>query len=130
MYINEIMNIKDILLTIVVMLVVDGVYLGLNSNYFNQMIEKIQGSRIQFKLLGAVLCYVFLVLGLNYFIIQENKSLLSAFLLGIMVYGVYETTNYSIINKWEMTAVIMDTLWGGVLFAATTGIVYRLRHTF
>jgi uncharacterized membrane protein len=112
------------------MLVVDGVYLGLNSNYFNQMIEKIQGSRIQFKLLGAVLCYVFLVLGLNYFIIQENKSLLSAFLLGIMVYGVYETTNYSIINKWEMTAVIMDTLWGGVLFAATTGIVYRLRHTF
>lgn len=47
-----------------------------------------------------------------------------------MVYGVYETTNYSIINKWEMTAVIMDTLWGGVLFAATTGIVYRLRHTF
>lgn len=81
------MNIKDILLTIVVMLVVDGVYLGLNSNYFNQMIEKIQGSRIQFKLLGAVLCYVFLVLGLNYFIIQENKS--SLICVFIRYYGLW-----------------------------------------
>lgn len=121
------MNAKDILITIIAMLVLDGIYLGLTYNHFNQMVEKIQGSRIQFKISGAILCYIILVLGLNYFIIQNNKSLLSAFLLGIMVYGVYETTNYAIINKWDPFTVIMDTLWGGILFATTTHIVYLLR---
>jgi uncharacterized membrane protein len=121
------MNVKDIIFTIIVMLLLDGVYLGLTSTFFNQMIEKIQGSPIQFKLSGAIACYILLVLGLNYFIIQENKSLLDAFLFGIVIYGVYETTNYSIINKWDKKAVIMDTLWGGLLFAATTGAVYKLR---
>ena len=121
------MKLNEIILTSVAMIFLDAIYLGLTSEYFNVLIDKIQGSRIQFKLSGAIACYILLVLGLNYFIIQENKPLLSAFLLGIMVYGVYETTNYSIINKWEKTAVIMDTLWGGTLFALTTGIVYKLR---
>jgi uncharacterized membrane protein len=119
---------RDILFTIVVMLVLDGVYLGLTNNFFNRMVEKVQGSPITFKMSGAIPCYILLVLGLNYFIIQKNKSLLDAFLLGILVYGVYETTNYTILNQWSKTAVIMDTFWGGLLFALTTGIVYRLRQ--
>ena len=28
-------------------------------------------------------------------------------------------TNYAIFKKWNMTAVIMDTLWGGILFSLT-----------
>ena len=122
------MKLIEIIITSIAMIFLDAIYLTLTNNYFNVLIDKIQGSRIQFKLSGAIACYILLVLGLNYFIIQENKSLLSAFLLGIVIYGVYETTNYSIINKWEKTAVIMDTLWGGILFALTTGIVYKLRR--
>jgi uncharacterized membrane protein len=122
------MKVTEIILTSIVMIIIDAFYLSLMSNYFNALVNKIQGSPIQFKLSGAIACYILLVLGLNYFIIQENKSLLSAFLFGIVIYGVYETTNYTIINKWEKTAVIMDTLWGGVLFATTTGIVYKLRR--
>jgi uncharacterized membrane protein len=122
------MCMRDILFTIVVMLVLDGVYLGLTNNFFNRLVEKVQGSPITFKISGAIPCYILLVLGLNYFIIQNNKSLLDAFLLGILVYGVYETTNYTILNQWSKTAVILDTFWGGLLFALTTGIVYRLRQ--
>lgn len=122
------MCMRDILFTIVIMLILDGVYLGLTNNFFNRMVEKVQGSPITFKMSGAIPCYILLVLGLNYFIIQKNKSLLDAFLLGILVYGVYETTNYTILNQWSKTAVIMDTFWGGLLFALTTGIVYRLRQ--
>jgi len=116
---------KEILLTSIVMIILDAVYLGSMSNHFNELIEKIQGSRIQFKVSGAILCYILLVLGLNYFIIQHKKSLLDAFLFGIVIYGVYETTNYSIINKWDKMTVFLDTLWGGILFAVTTAVVYR-----
>jgi uncharacterized membrane protein len=52
---------------------------------------------------------------------------MDAFIFGVVIYGVYETTNYALFNKWRMTAVILDTLWGGSLFALTTMILQRLR---
>ena len=87
----------------------------------------VQGSPIQFNLLGAVLCYIILILGINYFIIQPRKSVGDAFLLGTFVYGVYETTNYTLLKNWALLTVFIDTLWGGVLFATTTYIVNLLR---
>jgi uncharacterized membrane protein len=77
--------------------------------------------------LGAALCYIFLIFGINYFIIKPHKSVSDAFLLGIIIYGVYETTNYALFKNWSMLTVIMDTLWGGILFAVTTYIVNLLR---
>jgi uncharacterized membrane protein len=50
-----------------------------------------------------------------------------AFLLGIVIYGVYETTNYALFKDWSILTVIIDTLWGGTLFAITTYIVNLLR---
>jgi uncharacterized membrane protein len=75
-------------------------------------------------MVGALLCYILLILGINYFIIDQKKSVLDAFLLGILIYGVYETTSYAILDKWNMQAVALDTLWGGVLFAITTKATY------
>jgi len=77
--------------------------------------------------LGAALCYIFLIVGINYFIIKPRKSVSDAFLLGIVIYGVYETTNYALFTNWSIWTVIIDTLWGGLLFASTTYIVNLLR---
>ena len=63
---------------------------------------------------------------LNYFIIDKKKSIADAFLLGIVIYGVYESTNYAILDKWNTKAVAMDTLWGGILFALTTKATYYM----
>ena len=65
---------------------------------------------------------------INYFIIKPNKSINEAFLLGLVIYGVYETTNYALFKNWSLATVFIDTLWGGVLFASTTYIVNILRR--
>ena len=70
---------------------------------------------------------VFLIVGINYFIIKPKKSVSDAFLLGIVIYGVYETTNYALLKNWSILTVIIDTLWGGILFAITTYIINLLR---
>ena len=44
--------------------------------------------------------------------------------------GVYETTNYALFSNWSIVSVIIDTLWGGLLFASTTFIVNKLRNIF
>jgi len=111
----------------IVFISIDFVYLSLFKSYFNNQIQSIQGSQIQINLLGAAICYIFLVVGINYFIIKPKKSVSDAFLLGLVIYGVYETTNYSLFKKWSILTVIIDTLWGGVLFALTTYIVNILR---
>ena len=118
------MKLKQILVSGAAMLFLDFIYLSAFSNFFNKMIQSIQGSRIKFKPVGAILCYILLIFGLNYFIIAPKRSLQDAFLLGLVIYGVYETTNYTIIQKWSPQAVALDTLWGGILMALTTKITY------
>ena len=117
---------KRLLVIAIVMLILDAIYLNTFSQFFNNVVMRIQGSKIKFNLIGAVLCYIILIGGLDYFIISKKKSLMDAFLLGIVIYGVYDTTTYAIFDKWSPMAVIIDTLWGGILFTLTTFITYRL----
>jgi uncharacterized membrane protein len=119
-------NIK-LLVSAIVFIVLDSIYLNLIKDYFSKQIKLVQGTPIQMNLLATLLCYIFLIFGINYFIIQPNRSIQDAFLLGIVIYGVFETTCKALFSKWSWTTVIMDTLWGGILFALTTYIVSLMR---
>ena len=116
-----------LLISAILFVVIDSVYLNFMKDYFQKQVIKVQGSSIKINFLGAALCYVFLIAGLNYFIIKPKKSVQDAFLLGIVIYGVYETTNYAIFKNWSIISVIIDTLWGGILFALTTFIVQLIQ---
>ena len=111
----------------IIFVYIDFIYLNLIKDYFNNQIKSVQGSQMNVNIFGAVLCYIFLIFGINYFIIKPKKSVSEAFLLGIVIYGVYETTNYALLKNWSIFTVIIDTLWGGLLFAFTTYIVNMLR---
>lgn len=115
------------LISAVLFVVIDFVYLNLMKNYFFKQVKTVQGSPLKINILGAAICYIFLIIGLNYFIIKPKRPVSDAFLLGLVIYGVYETTNYALLSKWSIITVIMDTLWGGILFAITTYLVNLLR---
>jgi uncharacterized membrane protein len=112
------------LISAIIFITIDSIYLHIIKNNFQKQIQKVQGSTIQVNFLGAALCYVFLIIGINYFIIKPRKSISDAFLLGLVIYGVYETTNYALFKNWSILTVFIDTLWGGILFAITTYLVY------
>lgn len=111
----------------ILLICIDFIYLNIIKKYFFKQIQIIQGSKPKINFLGALLCYIFLIVGINYFIIKPQKSVYDAFLLGIIIYGVYETTNYTVFDKWPVFIVVIDTLWGGILFALTTYIINLLR---
>lgn len=116
-----------LLISSIILIVIDFAYLRLIKNYFNIQIKKVQGSPIEINYLGVMLCYLFLIIGINYFIIKPRKSVSDAFLLGIIIYGVFETTNLALFKNWSAFTVVVDTLWGGILFASTTFIVNLIR---
>ena len=118
------------LLSAIVMISLDFVYLTLMKGYFSNQVKAVQGTPLKINYLGAAICYIFLITGLNYFIIKPRKSVSDAFLLGLVIYGVYETTNYALFSNWSIITVIMDTLWGGLLFASTAYIVEKMRYIF
>jgi len=119
-----------LLISAIIFIIIDSIYLNFMKGYFEKQIQKVQGSSLKINYLGAALCYLFLIIGLNYFIIKPKKSVKEAFLLGIIIYGVYETTNYATFTEWSPITVFTDTLWGGILFASTTYIINLLRSIF
>ena len=118
------------LVSAIIFITTDFVYLNVIKDYFLNQIKLVQGSEPKVNFLGVALCYIFLIAGINYFIIKPRKSVNDAFLLGIVIYGVYETTNYALLKNWSILTVIIDTLWGGLLFAFTTYVVNMLRGMF
>jgi len=112
----------EYLFTAAAMLGIDAVYLTVfpAGKYYSNLVEKIQGSPAQVKYLPSAFVYIVLVFALYYFVILPKKTITDAFLLGFSIYAVYELTTYSLFKKWPLTITILDSLWGGVLFALTT----------
>jgi uncharacterized membrane protein len=118
---------KTIGLSSVILLILDGIYLSLISKPYSDQIKQIQGSGITAKPLGVIACYALLIFGINWFIIWEKKSPAQAFVFGLVIYGVYDATNYALLNKWDGKLALLDTLWGGILFGLTTWLVYKVQ---
>lgn len=119
-------NIKRLIASSILLIALDAIYLYNNTQMLKEQIIKVQRVIMEFRVEGALLCYMALIFGINYFIIQPKKSPLDAFILGLVIYAVYETTNYATLKKWSPTLVVMDTIWGGVLFALTTYLTYEI----
>jgi uncharacterized membrane protein len=110
-----------------IILLLDGIFLYFIKDLFSKQIFQVQNSEIQIKLLGVIISYIFIILSLYWFIIKENKSLKDAFILGLCIYAIYEYTSYSLLKNWNFKTTIIDTLWGGTLFALSTLIYNKLK---
>jgi uncharacterized membrane protein len=117
-------SVSTIFLTLVVFLSLDFAFLYSMRSLFEKQIIAVQGKPVVFNVYAALVCYIALIFGIYYFIIREKRSILDAFLMGIVVYAVFETTNLALLSKWSYKTAIIDTLWGGTLFALTAYIVY------
>lgn len=109
-----------------ILLILDAIYLYLTKPYFQHQIKSVQNAPVSVKLGYVFLCYLSLTLGLFFFIVRQKKKPFDAFLLGLLIYSVYELTNASLFTKWSIYTVLLDSLWGGVLFYLTTFIYYTV----
>lgn len=122
---------KELLILGLALFSIDMVYLRSIADHFQTQVSLVQGSQMTLDYVAAGLCYVFLVFGLYWFVVKDanlsqiknwNSPVLKgvmwkAALLGWVIYGVYELTSKGILKKWMWSTVVLDTVWGGVLFA-------------
>lgn len=113
----------------IIFTVIDSFYLTTSAPHFKKLVNNIQGSPLILNMLPTFLCYVALLIGLYYFIIREKRSYIDAGILGLVIYAVFEFTNKAIFDKWTWITVLMDTVWGGILFSMSTYLVYKIYGT-
>jgi uncharacterized membrane protein len=120
------MKAPGILFAFILFLVLDGAFLYLNRVIFQHQIIDVQRVALIPKYLGAGITYIILFFGFYYFILRTNRPFWEAALLGGVVNGVYEFTNYTLLKKWRMTTALIDTTWGATLWGLTAYITYQL----
>jgi uncharacterized membrane protein len=123
---NNSVILKSILLPGIVLLILDGIALNFIAILFRKQISDVQNSQMKVNIYGAIIAYLFLIVAISYFIILPKKGIVDAMILGAVIYGVYEGTSYALLKNWKISTVIVDTLWGGVLFGLTTFITYYI----
>ena len=69
---------------------------------------------------------ILLIIGIKYFIIKPRKSVSDAFLLGIVIYGVYAFTLAAILPEYTLSMGLTELIWGTLLYVLVTFLTKKL----
>lgn len=128
---------KDLAVSLAVILAVDAIYLSMIKNKFSNQVALVQRSKLEVGKIPFVLTYL-LMATMFYFLVVDSCAMsthirsryLYAFLVGIFVYGVFELTNKALFLFWQWSTVLIDTIWGGLLFLISYVIITEIRKLY
>jgi len=111
-----------ILILCAFVLVVDGIWLRLQRAMYRKTIRETQKKEMRLRMAGAAWSYGSIILLMVLFAeaFHESRGAVAiyAFVYGALIYGVFNGTNVAIFSEYSTRTAVVDTLWGGVLFAA------------
>lgn len=121
--------ISQIFLTSIIVLFLDSIWIGLiaNSMYKTNFV-KTQRSPFKVKPLGAFISYILLISSIIYFGVLSSNPLLNGALIGLFIYGIYNSVNYATLSNYSLKVSIIDTLWGTLLSSVTALIVSQISN--
>lgn len=94
---------------------------------YKDVFSSIQKSPLEFNAYYAICAYILLLITIKYICIPLSKTNIPgtsstykwmAFsLVGMIIYGIYNTTNGAVFKKYPLHMCIIDTLWGVGVFS-------------
>jgi len=110
----------------VLFMVLDAIWLGvLMKRFYRDQLEpivRLADGGIAPNWPAAFVVYILLGTGIALFVIPRAPTVpLAAIygaLFGLVVYGVYDFTNYSTLRQWPFVLTMADVAWGAVASAA------------
>lgn len=128
-------TLKLYLAVLAVFAILDFVWLGLLMSGFyrtqlGSLVRTADGGALAPVWPAALLVYALLVVGIVEFVVPRvrDTSLGMAFLwgglFGLVVYGVYDLTNYATIARWPLAVTLADIGWGAFICGSTTAAAH------
>jgi uncharacterized membrane protein len=119
------MRSTEFLIALVLIPLIDAPWLIYQSAPAKGMFESIQGGRpLQMRLWAALVVYI----ALAYLLLQQT-SIQGAFLAGAATYAVYDFTNLAFFKDYTLKFALMDSIWGGTLFAIAYWVLGKIRKS-
>jgi uncharacterized membrane protein len=120
-------TIHQIFLVATVMLLMDFAWLALNNKYHRRVFAELQGQPLQVRIGPAVLVYLLMIVGVWFFAVAPAADWSEAAgrgaLIGAIMYGLYDLTNYATLVNYPIEYAIPDMMWGTFLCATVAGTV-------
>ena len=124
-----------------IFLAIDFLWLGvIMSKFYKDELEilaRLSNGSLKPVLWAAGIVYILIPLGIVLFALPRvsqddliSTSLFWGFIYGLVLYGVYDMTNYSLVKKWSLRMSVVDILWGGTINAVVTYIAAVLGRWF
>lgn len=132
---------KFFLISLPIFAVLDFIWLGLlMSKFYNAELGTLArraGESLSPHWPSAILAYIVLVLGVALFVLPKfidkpigfNVFIWGA-LFGLVVYGVYDLTNYATLANWPLKVVIVDIIWGMFIYGSTALVASYIAKYF
>lgn len=120
---------KGFIITLVILLVLDAIWLFIRSDFHKTFFANVQGSPLTVRWIPAVVVYALLAFALVTVAIKGAKSIRDAAFRGALVggtmYGFYDATNMATLKGWTWEMLISDTLWGALGSSLTAALSYN-----
>ena len=127
------------LVTIISVFVMDMIWLGvIAKNIYAQNIGLLlrkSGDTMTPIWWAAVVVYVCITVGILFFVLPKAQgnyflAFSGGVILGLVTYGIYDFTNYSIIAKWPLTFTFIDFTWGMALCGLSSLFATFIQNRF
>ena len=120
------MEITEYIIAAVLLVLIDIPWLTYQMSVNGGMFDVIQGGRpMKVRLWPAVVVYAALSI-----LLVNMKSVKEAAIAGAATYAVYDFTNLVTFKDYKVEFAVMDTLWGGTLFAMAYWSLEKIKKIF
>jgi uncharacterized membrane protein len=113
-----------------VLISIDIPWLWFRMNYHSQLFASVQGSPLQIRYGPAALVYILFAMALlGYALPAESwqEAAKRGAIVGGVMYGFYDATNWATLRGWTAEMAIIDTVWGAVAGAIGSAALFYIQ---
>jgi uncharacterized membrane protein len=129
--------IKSFFISFFSFLALDFLWLGFVMKKFNleQLAElgRIQNGNFQIQYGAASVVYILLPSAVTFFVLPKlnaDSNLMTTFLwgafMGLIIYGVYDMTNLSVLKNYPLAFSVADLAWGTFVFGLVSALTWKI----
>ena len=108
-------SVKARIISSATLVLLDAIWIYFMKNNYTDLIKTVQKSEPQFNFTYIVITYIFILIGLNYYVLPSitmnnitiNECLSVGFIFGVVLYGTYSFTLASIFKEWNINIAII-----------------------